>query len=75
MGDATTQLTVVGDDYNAELADIQANIDATRRRIESNLKGLEEEVSRRVDVKGWIQANPGKAVGLAFALGLYVGLK
>lgn len=79
MGESTTtdiSTLLLGDDgYGQEVATIQANIQATRLRIESNLQALEEEVTRRFDAARWIRNHPHKAVGLAFALGLYVGLK
>lgn len=75
MGNQAPETALVTQDYSAELENIQANIQAARLRIEENLRGLEDEVSHRVDLKAWIRRNPEKAIGVAFALGLYFGLK
>ena len=77
MDHKTTGLTtvVVENDYRTEVVEIQSSIRDAQARIEANLRDLEEEVIHRFDVKAWIRMNPGKSVGLAFALGLYVGLK
>ncbi len=77
MDDTATGLStvVLKNDYSTEVVEIQTSIRDAQARIEANLRGLEKEVTQRFDVKDWIRTNPGKSVGLAFALGLYVGLK
>jgi ElaB/YqjD/DUF883 family membrane-anchored ribosome-binding protein len=75
VGNQAPETALVAKDYSAELESIQANIQAARQRIEENLRGLEDEVAHRVDVKAWIRKNPEKAIGFAFALGVYFGLK
>jgi len=36
---------------------------------------LHYEVEEQLDWRGWIDANPWKAVGIAFATGLYFGMR
>jgi len=77
MDDTTTGLStlVLTDGYSTEVVEIQTSIRDAKARIEANLRGLENDVVQRLDLKDWIRKHPGKSVGLAFALGLYVGLK
>ncbi len=77
MDDTTTGLStvVLNDEYSMEVVEIHTSIRDAKARIEANLRGLEKEVVQRLDVADWIRKHPGKSVGLAFAMGLYVGLK
>lgn len=77
MDDTATGLStvVLKNDYRTEVVEIQTSIRDAQARIEANLREFEDEVIQRFDVQDWIRKNPGKSVGLAFALGLYVGLK
>ena len=60
-------------------AEIRAEIEAARQRIADNLYELqhqvEDTVERALDWRGWVEQHPLPAVGIAFAVGFYLGLR
>ena len=58
-----------------EVDEIRASIAATRDRIARSLDDISGEVHERLDWQGWVRENPWKAVGVAAAFGLYLGLR
>lgn len=59
--------------------EIRAEIEASRRQITESLGQLRSEVSttveRALDWRGWVHDHPETAVGIAFGIGLYLGLR
>ena len=58
-----------------EVVELRRAINSTRLRIADSLDDLHHEVEEQLDWRGWIDANPWKAVGIAFAAGFYVGMR
>lgn len=62
-----------------EADEIRREIEESRRQIASSLNQLRSEVSttveRALDWRGWVQDHPTSAVGIAFGIGLYFGLR
>ena len=58
---------------------IRRDIEQSRRQIADSLGQLRSEVSstvdRALDWQGWVRNNPRTAVGIAFGVGLYFGLR
>ena len=58
---------------------IRRDIEASRRQISESIGRLRSEVTSRVDRaldwRGWVRDNPRTAVGIAFGVGLYFGLR
>jgi ElaB/YqjD/DUF883 family membrane-anchored ribosome-binding protein len=70
-----TELIIPSDTYSDEIEEIRRTIDESRARIAQTLENLQDDVEERLDWKAWVQKNPRKAVGIAFALGFYIGLR
>ncbi len=70
-----TELVLYEDTYSGEIEEIRRTIDESRARIAQTLEDLQEDVEERLDWKAWVHRNPRKAVGIAFAVGLYFGLR
>lgn len=75
--DHPTELAIRPDDevYASELAEIRESISDTRTRISRRLEAIQEEVEEKLDWKAWVRENPWKATGVAFSLGLYLGIR
>lgn len=75
--DHTTDLTIRPDDdvYADELAEIRESISETRARISKRLELIQVEVEEKLDWKAWVKENPWKATGIAFSLGIYLGIR
>lgn len=58
---------------------IRRDIEQSRRQIAESIGQLQSEVSTRVeralDWRQWVDDHPGTAVGIAFGVGLYFGLR
>ncbi len=59
--------------------EIRREIEASRRQIAHSLDQLQTEVTttveRALDWRGWVHDHPHSAVGIAFGVGLYFGLR
>ena len=59
--------------------DIRREIEASRRQIAQSLGQLQTEVTttveRALDWRQWVDDHPYTAVGIAFGVGLYFGLR
>ncbi len=59
--------------------EIRRDIEASRRQISASLGQLRAEVStsveRALDWRQWVHDHPQTAVGIAFGVGLYFGLR
>lgn len=59
--------------------EIRRDIEASRRQISQSLGQLRTEVStsveRALDWRQWVHDHPETAVGIAFGVGLYFGLR
>lgn len=59
--------------------EIRRDIEASRRQIAQSLGQLRAEVSssveRALDWRQWVDDHPQAAVGIAFGVGLYFGLR
>lgn len=59
--------------------EIRRDIEASRRQIAASLGTLRTEVSssveRALDWRQWVHDHPTTAVGIAFGVGLYLGLR
>lgn len=78
MGSGNTgdgELMSAHSEYSTELEELQAAIQSTRKRIADSLDDIQLEVEEQLDWKGWIAENPWPSVGIAFALGLYLGIR
>lgn len=73
--DDTGDLIVQQSPYADELAEIRISIQESRDRIARTLEDLQDGVEEKLDWKAWVQKNPWKAVGIAFALGVYTGIR
>lgn len=69
------ELTLVKPDPADEARRIQQTIDGARAKIAQSLEALQDEVEESLDWKGWVSDNPWKAVGVAAAVGFYLGLR
>lgn len=69
------QLIAVGEGTD----DIRRDIEASRRQIASSMAQLRTEVSasvdRALDWRRWVDDHPQAAIGIAFGVGLYFGLR
>jgi len=74
MGDSR-DLIVQESPYADELAEIRVSIQESRNRIARTLEELQDGVEEKLDWKAWVQKNPWKSVGIAFALGVYTGIR
>lgn len=70
-----TGMTLVKTDAADEARRIQETIDGARVQIAASLEALQGEVVESLDWKGWVADNPWKAVGIAAAVGFYVGMR
>ncbi len=70
----SANLKLVGDPGD-EARRIQDSIDSARAQIARSLETIQDEVEETLDWKGWVADNPWKAVGVAAAIGFYVGLR
>ena len=63
----------------ASTDEIRQDIEASRRQIAQSLHQLRSEVStsveRALDWRQWVHDHPQAAVGIAFGVGLYFGLR
>lgn len=58
-----------------EVVELRRAIDSTRLRIADSLDDLHTGVEEQLDWRSWVDENPWKAVGIAFAAGFYVGMR
>lgn len=64
---------VVVSDEDPEIARIKGAIEDARDKLAQSFTDLQQEVDERLDWQGWVREHPWKAVGLAFAAGLFFG--
>jgi ElaB/YqjD/DUF883 family membrane-anchored ribosome-binding protein len=57
------------------VARAEADLAGARERVAESMRALRDEVARKTDWRGWVQRNPGWALGAAFALGLLMGTR
>ncbi|MBH24397.1 MAG: hypothetical protein CMH57_08100 [Myxococcales bacterium] len=55
------------------VVDLRRSIEASRRQITDSFQDLREEVTERLDWKGWVREHPWEAVGTAFFVGFVIG--
>ena len=69
------QLIAVGEDTDQ----IRRDIEASRRQIAESMAQLRTEVTssvdRALDWRRWVEDHPHAAIGIAFGVGLYFGLR
>lgn len=63
------------EDALASMAQLHDEIDEARDQIRANLELLRDGVDAHYNPRTWIEDNPWEAVAVAFAIGLYVGLR
>jgi hypothetical protein len=54
---------------------LRADIARARQEIASAAEALSREVSAAADWREWVRRRPGLALGLAFGLGLWLGMQ
>ena len=69
------ELVTVSRGSSAEVVELQVAMESTRKQIADSLDDLQEQVETRLDWRVWVAENPWKAVGCAFAVGAFLGLK
>lgn len=62
-------------DAGDEARRIRESIDDARAQIARSLETIQDEVEETLDWKGWVNDNPWTAVGIACAVGFYIGLR
>ena len=58
---------------SAEVAEIEADLEAARARVAASVRALGDEVARRSDWRTWVRAHPTLVVAGALALGFLTG--
>jgi ElaB/YqjD/DUF883 family membrane-anchored ribosome-binding protein len=53
---------------------IQQSIEQAREEIASSMLALRDRVNQAVDWRGWVQGRPRLTGGLAFSLGMILGI-
>ena len=51
----------------------EADIAEARERVALSVMALEREITRAVDWREWVRRRPGRALAIAFGLGLFLG--
>lgn len=83
QGDSRQLVHRTGEDAlvpaSQDTEEIRRDIEASRRQIAHSLDQLRSEVShsveRALDWRGWVHDHPQAAIGIAFGVGLYFGLR
>lgn len=57
----------------SELTRAGAELDRTRDQFVLSMGALEREITRALDWREWVRRKPGRALALAFGLGLLLG--
>lgn len=56
-----------------EIVRLRSEIEATRIRIQASLEHLHEEFEEKLDWRGYVREHPWQVVGIAFAVGFFIG--
>jgi ElaB/YqjD/DUF883 family membrane-anchored ribosome-binding protein len=57
------------------LSQVEADIAETRARVSRSVMALERQIARTVDWREWVRRRPGRVLGVAFAVGWFLGRK
>jgi hypothetical protein len=58
-----------------DLARAEADVERARERVVQSVEALREEVVRQTDWRRWVARRPGVFLGVAFALGCWLGAR
>lgn len=62
-------------EFDAQTAQIRANIEQARRQISDSLVDIQTSVEGSLDWRGWVDDHPWQAIGIAFGVGFYLGMR
>ena len=63
------------DDLSDELARAEGDVERARERVTSSMLALRNEVARQVDWKRFVRREPLAFMGVALALGFWLGFR
>ncbi len=61
--------------FGAKVQSLRSAMESTRHQIADSLDDIQHSVEQTMDWQGWVAENPWKAVGYAFAVGFYLGIR
>lgn len=62
-------------DLSTQMVETRVRLQDARLRVEENLTRLSKEFSIEWDIRGLVTSNPLKSLGIACAIGFYIGLR